>query len=82
MKKISRSIEIEYYKKILDIIENATKVNLAETYGVKRYCVLNDLAFFKTFINFAVDIMHDCNEGVIKLLLELFFESLKTLKKF
>lgn len=73
---------MEDYKKILDIIENATKVNLAETYGVKRYCVLNDLAFFKTFINFAVDIMHDCNEGVIKFLLELFFELLKTLKIF
>lgn len=61
------------YQKHLFIIENSAKVNLTESYGVKRYCVLNDLAYFKTFINMSVDIMHDINEGVAPFLMHHFF---------
>lgn len=61
------------YAKQLSLIEDSTKVNLTESCGVKRYCVLNDLEFFKIFVNRSVDIMHDLNEGVIPFLLQNFF---------
>lgn len=61
------------YQKQLAVIENSTKINLTESCGVKRYCVLNDLQHFKIFVNFSVDIMHDLNEGVIPFLLQHFF---------
>lgn len=64
---------MDNYEEHLSIIENSVKVNLSESCGVKRYCVLNDLAYFKIFTNMSVDIMHDLNEGVIPFLMQQFF---------
>lgn len=60
----------EMYQHQLEIIAASEKVNLTETQGVKRYCVLNDLKHFNIFENFSVDIMHDLNEGCIPFLLK------------
>lgn len=58
----------ESYAIALDIIETSTEVDLKETKGIARYCVLNDLNFFHMYDNFNVDIMHDMCEGVIPFL--------------
>lgn len=55
----------ENYAVALDIIETSYKVDLKQTKGIARYCVLNDLTFFHIHDNFNVDIMHDICEGVI-----------------
>lgn len=70
---ISEYRTMEDYFKHLSVIEESTKVNLTKSCGIKRYCVLNDLAYFKIFVNQSVDIMHDINEGVIPFLLQHFF---------
>lgn len=70
------------YEKHLSVIENSVKVNLTESCGVKRYCVLNDLSYFKTFTNMSVDIMHDINEGVIPFLMHHFFNLIISSKIF
>lgn len=77
---ISAYRTMEEYAKHLSIIEDSTKVNLTESYGVKRYCVLNDLLYFKIFINMTLDIMHDLNEGIIAFLLLHFFNLIISLK--
>lgn len=53
------------YQNHMDEIQNSTKVDYAQTKGIKRYCLLNDLQYFNTSENFCVDIMHDVNEGII-----------------
>lgn len=58
-----------HYREMLDIVRASEKVNLKETCGIKRYCVLNELTYFDIFKNFSLDIMHDLNEGVISFLL-------------
>lgn len=64
----------EKYKQHVETVENASqKLTLRETRGVVRYCVLNDLKFYNAFTNYAVDIMHDLNEGVVPLTLKNIF---------
>lgn len=55
----------ETYRNQLQIIENSTRVDLQETTGIKRYCVLSDLKHFHIIDNPTIDIMHDVNEGAI-----------------
>lgn len=71
---------MEDYARQLSLIEDSTKVNFTESCGVKRYCSLNDLAYFKIFVNQSVDIMHDLNEGVIPFLLHNFFNLITSSK--
>lgn len=49
------------YSRHLSVVEESTKLNLTESCGIKRYCVLNDfdLGYFKIFVNYSVDIMHE-----------------------
>lgn len=62
-----------HYEQMLEIINNCEKVDFKETFGIKRYCTLNNLKFFDIFKNVSVDIMHDLNEGVVdSLLLNIF----------
>lgn len=71
-----------HYEKMLQIVRDSEIVNLKETCGIKRYCVLDDLKYFSIFINFSLDIMHDLNEGVVSFLLTkvfLFFLEMKVL---
>lgn len=58
-----------HYEQMLNIVRDSEEVNLKETCGIKRYCVLNDLMYFDIFKNFSLDIMHDLNEGVVSFLL-------------
>lgn len=53
------------YEESLKKIAVSTKVNYAETMGIKRYCVLNELSYFNIFENLSVDAMHDLQEGTI-----------------
>lgn len=62
------------YKKHFEVVNQSEKLNLKETHGVVRYCVLNDFSYFNIFKNFAVDVMHDFNEGVIPLILTRVFK--------
>lgn len=77
---ISEYRTLQDYSKHLEIIGNSTKVNLSDSCGVKRYCVLNDLAYFNMFNNASVDIMHDLNEGAILFVLHNFFTLITTSK--
>lgn len=61
------------YESYLQTIERSDTVDVMETRGIKRYCVLNDLKYFHTFENFSVDIMHDLNEGCIPFLIKKIF---------
>lgn len=70
----------ENYSARVAIIKNLTKVDYKLTFGVKRYCALNDLKFFHITTNISVDIFHDLNEGVILFLLKHLFDYLFELK--
>lgn len=65
-----------HYEQMLDIVRESEKVDLKQTFGVKRYCVLNDLKQYHIFENFCVDIMHDLYEGAVSFLLENIFQFL------
>lgn len=71
---------LEDYESCLKMIENSTKVDFKQTFGIKRYCLLNDLKYFNIFKNKSVDPMHDLNEGVVPFLLKHFFSLLISLK--
>lgn len=64
----------ESYSSNLKVIQTLTKIDYKQTFGVKRYCQLNDLKFYHMLENKSVDIMHDLNEGVIPKLLKNIFE--------
>lgn len=55
----------EHYSDLLKLMDKTQTMNYKDTYGVKKYCVLNELKYFHIFANFSVDIMHDLYEGVI-----------------
>lgn len=61
------------YKDIIRTIENSANPDLKDTFGVKRYCILNDVPYFDIFKNIFADIMHDLSEGVIPLILQQIF---------
>lgn len=71
---------VSRYNDIIAQINDSDKVDYKKSFGIKRYCELNDLKFFHTCVNFAVDIMHDLNEGVIPFLLKKFFSLIVKLK--
>lgn len=41
--------------------------------GIKKYCIFNDLDNYNIFQNCTVDVMHDCNEGIIPFFIQTFF---------
>lgn len=52
---------------------NGDKTDFQVTKGVKKYCILNDLKYFKIFPNTTIDVMHDVLEGVAAFFMQLFF---------
>lgn len=71
---VSRYRSNEKYQRILETMEQSQQINLRDSFGVVRYCKLNDLNYYNTFKNFTVDVMHDLNEGVIPLVLKKVFD--------
>lgn len=69
----------EYEEQIANISDSA-KIDLKETKGVVRYCVLNDLKYYHMLDNMTSDIMHDVNEGAIAFLLKNLFEYCVSMK--
>lgn len=65
----------EGYAKSIQSIEHMVpdSVDLKETRGIKRYCVLNKLKYFHILDNYNVDIMHDLLEGAVPFLLTQVF---------
>lgn len=71
---LSKYRTIEHYEDILKILNRSALTNCtANTFGIKKICVLNDLNYYHIFKNFSVDIMHDLYEGVITCLLKNVF---------
>lgn len=70
---LSKYRDIDHYEEMLQIISDSEKVDLKQTFGIKRYCMLNDLKHFHIFKNYNVDIMHDLCEGVVSFLLNNVF---------
>lgn len=73
---------IEGYNNHMTIIETSSKVDYKESYGLKRYCTLNDLKYFHIMRNQSVDIMHDLNEGAIPFVLRYLFKNCLAKKLF
>lgn len=67
---------LEQYNELIQKINDSTKVDLKETKGVIRYCVLNDLKYFNIIDGIVPDIMHDMNEGTVPFALKHMFELL------
>lgn len=63
----------EGYNDLIEIVNNSTSVDLTETKGVVRYCLLNELKYFHMIDNMVPDIMHDLDEGAIPILLHKLF---------
>lgn len=73
---LSKYRTIEHYEDILKLLDAPDLAkNKSKTFGIKKYCVLNELKYFHIFKNFSVDIMHDLYEGVISCLLNHVFSS-------
>lgn len=67
---------VEHYNDQIQLIKNLTKFDWNATYGIERYCVLNDLKYFHIIDGMVPDIMHDIDEGVIPFALRCFFAHL------
>lgn len=63
----------ETYNQTIQQINESKNVDLKDTKGIKRYCVLNDLKYFHILDNMSVDIMHDLMEGTVPFLSKQFF---------
>lgn len=72
----------ENYEEHIETVKESTKVDFAETMGIKHYCILNDLNYFHIIDNPTLDNMHDLDEGTIPHLLKLLFESCISLNLF
>lgn len=64
---------LEQYNEHIKIVNNSTHVDLKESKGVVRYCVLNDLKYFNIIDSMVPDILHDLNEGTIPFALKNMF---------
>lgn len=64
---------INEYNATVSKIQSGKKLSLTQTKGIKKACVLNDLAHFHILKNTTVDLMHDVFEGCVGFLLEQFF---------
>lgn len=63
----------EYNERIKEIKENPD-IDIKDTNGIRKDCVLNKLSSYHVLNNPTMDAMHDMNEGVILFFLENFFE--------
>lgn len=65
----------EKYAEIIQSINemDPDTVDLKQTLGIKRYCVLNQLNHFHILDNYNADIMHDLLEGAVPFVLTHFF---------
>lgn len=73
---------LEQYNEQIKKINDSTKVDLKESKGILRYCVLNDLKYFNIIDGMSPDIMHDINEGTAPFVLKNMFEFLIDKKVF
>lgn len=78
----SKRRTIEHYNEQIKIINDSTKVNLRETFGIVRYSVLNDLSYFHIMTSMVPEIMHDINCGTGPFLVKNFIENLIEKKVF
>lgn len=53
---------------------NRSSTGIIGEFGVKNYCLLNELRYLNTFKSKTVDIMHDILEGVAQLEIKLFLK--------
>lgn len=77
---IEKSDKLRDYQTYLECVQELPLddrlIDVKETKGVKKYCLFNDLKFFKIFDNLSADIMHDLSEGVIPFFISKYFETL------
>lgn len=59
--------------KINNKLESHKEIDLIKTFGIKNYCVLNELKYYHTISNRSQDIMHDIFEGAMPLTLKSLF---------
>lgn len=71
--QLSELRTIEKYEDSLKMLAECTKVNYAQTKGIRMNCDLNKLNSFHVVQNYCIDIMHDLNEGVVPFLMRLIF---------
>lgn len=71
--QLSELRTIEKYEGSLQMLAECTKVNYAQTKGIRMSCDLNKLNSFHVVQNYCIDIMHDLNEGVVPFLMKLIF---------
>lgn len=62
------------YDEQISKLEVNSQLDMKETEGVKKNCLLNNLKSFHVCKNVSVDIMHDILEGVIPYFLKSFFK--------
>lgn len=73
-KEISANLRnLEDYNDCIEKLKNEEKIDLTETKGVKKYCLLNNLENFHVLLNMSLDIMHDLNEGLVPITLKYIF---------
>lgn len=70
-----RSIQ-HYMDQVKKIRSSPTELKSKDTFGIKQYSLLNELGFYNTIKNRSQDIMHDLYEGVMQLVLKMFFAHL------
>lgn len=56
------------------------EIDYTQNYGIKNYSPFNSLQNFHMFRNRTLDVMHDCNEGIIPFFIEIFFDFMITNK--
>lgn len=59
--------------KVKSILESGKEIDFTKTFGIKNYCVLNELKYYHTISNRSQDIMHDMYEGAMPLTLNSLF---------
>lgn len=61
------------YNDMIALIQANRKIDLTQSKGIKKYCILNDLNCFHILENLSVDLMHDVHEGIVPFLLQNLF---------
>lgn len=61
-----------------DLFDSKGKLDVQKTFGVKNYCILNDLNYFSSIQNRSQDPMHDIYEGAMCFVLSHLFARLSS----
>lgn len=62
------------YESLIPLQNGKEDLDYQTSKGIKKYCVFNDLENYSIFENCTVDIMHDCNEGIIPFFVQHLFD--------